>query len=84
MKNKKKNRDGHETQCSRINFYTNIDGIENLINDLSICVKLETRSIINHRFLPGRKYFRLQMICLNGRRNHVNMVFFASKFIVLK
>ena len=77
---KKKN--CHEAKCKKINFYTNVDGIENLINDSSICVKLKTRSIINHRFLPGRKYVRLQMICLNGRRNHVDMVFLARASLV--
>ena len=57
---------------SKINFYTNIDGIENLIN---LCVNLETCNIKkDDSFLPGRKHFRLQMI---GRWNHINMVFFA-------
>ena len=38
----------------------------------SIFVKLETRNTKkNYRFL--------QIICLNGRRNHVNMVFFARE-----
>ena len=60
-----------------MNFYTHIDGIENLINE-SIYVKLETHNVKkNYRFLPGRKHFLLQMIYLNGRRNHVNIVFFA-------
>ena len=46
---------------------------------LSICVKLETRNIKKkYRLLPGRKHFCLKL-SVNGRRNHVIMVFFLRE-----